>query len=74
MRHMHNSMQVSRDMVGEMWLVNYTGQFEKFYRLSVMLGSAKLPTIGQSEGALIVFGRLFRLFGPSRQNPDIRFI
>jgi hypothetical protein len=61
-------------MVGEMRLIKYAGQFEKFYCFGVMLSSANLPAIGQSEDAHIAFGGLFQLFGLIRQSPGIRSI
>jgi hypothetical protein len=52
-------MQVSRDMVGEMRLIKYTGQLKKFDGFGVMLSSANLSTVGQSEDAAIGFGGFF---------------
>ena len=55
MWHMPNGMQVSRDMAGQMRLIEYAGQFEKSDRFGVMFSSANLPTIGQSKDATIAF-------------------
>src|SRR5271155_4736445 len=59
-------------MVGEMRLIEYSGQFEKFDRFGVMLSSANLPTIRQSEDAAIVSGRLPQLLGFIEQSRGIR--